>query len=433
MGQFAVISVVAALFLGAVLLLNAQLSTEQASDELSAYQTDRLAREAIRVGMKAVERNLNRDIDDWDLWTSDPAGAQARFGVPATPYGGGTYSVAIDSFTFDAAPTVSDKVWVTGVGSYDGWSAALGAVGTTEYTVKAVYEKGLTDQGVPPSFAEAIVSDKCIDMRGNIQISGGVHANDCLTSSGGSFDVYGTGTYTGSESTNDSRFTGGVAQSDSIYLPTVDIPPDSYTYQATGTPYNLSPATGPADSLHLGWNTDPGTGTLITGYGTQADPYVLYVNGNLNVTGDVRLVGYTRIYVNGTVDFGGNAKLIPTYTPAGSLPNPNQDVTHPSIQSWVTNELGEFTKIGIYATGRITLDGTVLVAAHLYSDSNVRYTGGGHKLLIGGVTTWEPMDVRGNAKIFYTTPSRTIEDPGINKLVPEGVRLIAYREWADRP
>lgn len=422
MGQFAVISVVAALLLGAVLVFNAQLRTEEADAELRSYHVDRFAREAAMVGLKQVERNLSDHIDDWNLWESDTAAARDTFNVPTSALGTAAYRVRVDSFAFDTSSTVSDKAWVTATGSYEGVTAQTGTLGTTHFLVEAVYEKGLTDVGLPPTFRSAIVSEELIDIRGNVQIRGGVHSNGGLTSSGGTFDVHGAGTYTGTESANDARFSGGVAWADSVDIPRVAIPPASYHSVQTGD-WSLTDANDPTTTLAAGWRS-------VTGMGTSADPYVLYVNGNLTISGDVRLIGYSRIYVNGTVTVNGNATLSPV---AGTTPSPSQDVTSAPLESWVATNLPDGTRIGIYATGDITLSGTCFVAAQLYTDAAVRYTGGGHKLLVGGLTTWEPLDIRGNAKIYYTTATRSVEDPGINKLVPEGVRLIAYREWVERP
>ena len=423
MGQYSVIAVVAALIFVAVLLLNARLSAGEADEELSAYQVDRFAREVVLVGLKEAERNLADDTDGWELWTTDQTAAQAQFGVAATSHGGGSYAVTIDNMTFGATASDPDRVWLTATGTYDGFNPQTGATGTTTYTVKAAYETGLTDIGVPPGMRDAIVSDELVDVRGNIQISGGIHSNNEIASSGGSFDVHGSGTYTGSESADDSRFSGGIMYSDSVYIPTVAIPPASYHHITSASPaaFTLDPSNDPTGTLQAGWFS-------VLGKGTEADPYVLYVNGNLEIDGDVRLLGYSRLYVNGTVRVNGNAALSPV---TAASPNPNQDVT--TAEAWVNANLpNNATMIGIYATGDITLAGTCFVAAHLYTDGAVKYTGGGHKLLIGGITAHDPLDIRGNAKVYYTEASEAIVDPGSNYDVPEGIRLIAYREWAQR-
>lgn len=422
MGQYAVIFVIAAFIFGAVLLFNAQLSAEDANQDLSAYQVDRFARGITLVGLKEAERNLNDATDTWDLWTTDPTAAQALFGVPTTSHDGGTYSVAIDSFEFGLLPTDPDIVWLTASGTYDGWDAASGMIGTTNYTVKATYETGLTDLGVPPGFRDAIISDMLVDLRGNVQISGGIHSNDELASSGGAFDVHGQGSYTGSSTANEDEFSDGIVYSDSVAIPVVPIPPPSADiHYDTGAPLDLDVTTDPAGLLVDGWFS-------ILGHGDEGDAYVLYVDGDLDITGDVRLLGYSRIYVNGAVTMGGNVVLAPV---SAAAPDLSQDVL--LAQTWVEDYLPNGSMIGIFATGDITISGTAFVVASLYTYGAVKFVGGGNKLIIGGITAFQPLDMRGNSKIYYTEASEEIIDPGINLLVPNGIRLIGYREWAERP
>ena len=59
--------------------------------------------------------------------------------------------------------------------------------------------------------------------------------------------------------------------------------------------------------------------------------------------------------------------------------------------------------------------------------------GGDNKLLAGGITAFEPLDIRGSAKTCYVEASEAVIDPGLNLLVPNGIRLIGYRKWAERP
>ena len=124
----------------------------------------------------------------------------------------------------------------------------------------------------------------------------------------------------------------------------------------------------------------------------------------------------------------GSVVLAPVSAPAPDL---SQDVL--LAQTWVEDYLPNGSMIGIFATGDITISGTAFVAATLYTYGAVVFVGGGNKLIVGGITAFQPLDMRGNAKIYYTEASEEIIDPGINLLVPNGIRLIAYREWAERP
>lgn len=54
-------------------------------------------------------------------------------------------------------------------------------------------------------------------------------------------------------------------------------------------------------------------------------------------------------------------------------------------------------------------------------------------MLAGGITAFEPLDIRGIAKTCYVEASEAVIDIGLNLLVPNGIRLIGYRKWAERP
>lgn len=431
MGQFALILSISGLLLAGVLLYNGQMRTSEAQSVADEYSVDRLAREAAQVGLRQVVGRLNAEIDQW---SSDLAVAQARFNIPPTDYQGATYRVVIDNMTLGATPADPDRVWATVTASYDSWNSGAQAVGATDFIINAVYEKGLRDIGVPPGMRNAVQTDEDLDIRGNACVSGGVHANGDLATSGGAFRILGEGTYTTTQSSNHSQyFSGGIAQSDSVYIPLVPIPPAAYTHTITpptGT-YVLNASTDPATTLADGWHGH-------TGYGVQGDPYVLYINGNLSISGEVRLIGYSAIYVSGSVSIGGNSTLSPVPASAG-LPEVTSNMTceqkMAAIASWVNQHMPNGSQIGIYAGGNITMGGNTNMVAHLTTNSSFTYTGGGNtnRLVIGGITAQNELEMSGNVMVHYTESSVDIEVPGDDRMVPEGLRLVAYREWAERP
>ncbi len=433
MGQYTVLIAIAAIIFGAVLLFNAQLSAGEADEELGAYQVDRFAREAALVGLKRAERNLANDTDGWAIWTTSPSTAQTQYGVPTTAFAGGTYEVAIDSFTYGAGPSDPDKVWVTATGTYDGWDPGSSTNATTNYIVKAGYETGLTDIGVPPGFRDAIQTEEDLTIQGNGCVSGGVHANGELDTNGGAFDVLGEGTYTTSETVGDpGGFSNGVTQTDSVFIPTTPIPPSATTHTISGNlTLNASNAPAAGTTISDGWFG-------VTGHGGAGDAYVLYVDGNLDISGSVYLIGYSAIYVNGTVTIGGNSTISPVPAAAGLPPvtaNMSCAERMAVIQTWSNANLPNGSQLGIFAQGDIIMGGTTNVVAHLTTNATFRYSGGGsaRRLIIGGITAQNDLTLSGNTMVYYTEPSGEIEVPGSNQLVPEGVRLISYREWAVRP
>jgi len=286
---------------------------------------------------------------------------------------------------------------------------------------------------VPPGYRNAIQTEDDLTIQGNACISGGVHANGELGTNGGAFDVLGEGTYTGSDGVGDpDSFENGVVYSDSVYIPITEIPPpDGYTHMITGD-LILNEANSPAPGTKIsdGWFG-------VSGHGGEGDAYILYVDGNLLIDENVHLDGYSGIYVNGTVTIGGNTTITPL--PASvALPvitasmscQEQMDV----IEAWSDTYLPNGSKMGIFAQGDFIMGGNTNVVATLVTNAAFSYSGGGatQRLIIGGITAQEDLTLSGNTFVYYTEPSGEII-PGGNQLVPNGIRLIGYREWAERP
>ena len=191
MGQYAILIVLSALILTGVMLFNAQQKAQGADDDLTEYHEDRFGREIALVGLKRTERLLAQNADEWDLHTSNNAAAQDTFASPtATTYskGGltGTYQVTYDSYTAKTT-TTPELATVTALGTYNGKT----------YTIRATYEQGETDIGVPPSMRAAIVTDQTLNLQGSNNLWGSTHSNGQTNTTGGNgLQVDGQGTYT---------------------------------------------------------------------------------------------------------------------------------------------------------------------------------------------------------------------------------------------
>ena len=423
MGQYAILIVLSAVVLGGVVLYNAQQKVQGADDDLTEYHEDRFGREVALVGLKRTERLLSQNPDLWDLKTTNNAAAQDSFASPtATTFTKGaftgTYQVTYDSYTAKTA-TTPELATFTSEGVYDGKT----------YTIRATFEQGVTDIGVPPTMRDAIVSDNRLYINGNVQVSGGVHTNNCLDSSGNSFNVFGQGTYTGCEGANDARFSGGVSQQDSIAVPPVTMPA-SWVHE--------EPAAVGLGAQIVQLPTQPINGSFaFNGSGTASNPYVLVVRGDLDINGDVRLIrgfsgptplqGHIRIYVDGDFNMNGNSVLAPV---TGALPSQGTPVA--TLDTWRAANLPDGGSIGVYATGNIVLTGTITALATMYANGEVQYKGGGQKMVIGGITTKQTIELKGNSQVYYTDPNSSVIDPGFNYKTPDGIRLASYREWATR-
>ena len=439
MGQYVVILTVSALLLGGVLLYNARASTSEANVELAAYQSDRLAREAAQVSLRQIVRDLN---DRPKSWTEDDVAAQDSFGIPVTNHEKGWYTATIDEMNLGDSSSVADEVKLTVSGFYDSWNDFTSSQDTTSFALKVIYERGWVDIGIPPSQREAIQTNDDLDMRGNVCVGGGTHANGDLSTSGGSFSVLGTGTYTTSEgSSQETLFSGGLVQSDSVLIPIVPIPPPAFTVAVNaggpGNTWTLDSSNDPPGTLTAGWDPNS-TGTPITGKGVAGDPFILYIDGDLEISGDVRLIGYSQIYVSGTITINGNSTISPVSAAAG-LPAVSASMTCAerlaAVRAWSLANLADgITNMGIYANSTINLGGNINVVSKLVTNADFVYTGGGNaqRLIIGGINAQDALDMRGNTEVYYTE-SDVNTQPGGNRNVPDGIRLVSYREWAQRP
>lgn len=432
MGQYAILLVIAALLTGGGFLINAQRHTGAAQEATALYSYDSFAREAAQVGLERVGRNLVRQPS---AWSGGAAAMDALFGVSGTHTRGGhstPYDVEIVAVDMGTPPantqpvTDPDRVEVVATGTANG----------TVHVVRAVYERGYTNVGTPPAFRYAIAADDDLDLQGSIHIAGSIHTNQRLESTGDRFSITGTATYTGSwDGDNTGRYSGGVAQSERVDIPPIPMPPAIITRQqnapvnkqgrVTG-PYTMSASDNPGTAVSNGWYG-------VTGKGTAAAPYILFVNGDLTVSGDVRLPGHVRIYVTGNFSMGSNSKLsqIPPAVSSGTFPG--NDATDAQVFEFRDQRLPEGNTIGLYVGGRVEMDGTPFLAAQLYSEGDVVYRGGGTKMILGGVVSRGQIVVQGTPKVYYTRAGAPTYDPGLNLMQPDGLVLVSYREWSRRP
>ncbi|MEM1043946.1 MAG: hypothetical protein AAGI91_15130 [Bacteroidota bacterium] len=447
MGQYAVILTISAILLGGVLLYNARAATSDASAALGAYQTDRVAREASQIALRDAVRRLNDRPDDW---TDVLSTAQARFNVRDVVYemGGGISVTYSDSLTEmylgdPADPSDPDRVRLRVKGAFDSWNETTQSVEPTDFVVEAVYQRRWVDVNVPGGFRKAVWSAQDLTVGGTAEILGDLHTNGTLGSSTSTFAVYGTGTYTGSTSADASLFSGdpAVGRRDSIRVPPIDL--TSITPDATKPTWTLTPSQGPkntdppGDSLVNGWLKN-GAGLDVVGKGTADAPYVLLVNGDLTVSsdvsgGEVQLPGHIRIYVSGDFTIDSDASLSAVNEPRPSL---TADTT--VLRQWIDDNVAGGVTLGLYVAGDVQISERTFLAATIYTQGTVvPPIGTGPRVVIGGLLARQPVAVIGNTRVYFAEPVDGVVDPGIypavSRRAPEGIRLVSYREWAERP
>jgi len=430
MGQSSVILVIAAVLTVGILAFAAQRSTGDADLELAQYHEKVLAREASFTGINMTVRRLVDDPDSW--YTADASPNDYEYTDES--YYGATFTTTV----------VYTDVDLTTVDTVDIVSTGVDA-GATTHVIEATYAKGYISGGVPPSFRYAIIAEEDLTLNGQAHIAtvnedanANIHANGDLTVNGSNVVVEGYGTYSpdGSGTVNPEKAV------DDVFDPNVDENgSDSNMYggedieiqEIDANDYNTSP---PATVVTISdttlsgvidlqqWATSLGYGPEV---GTAESPFLLYIEGVLSTSGDVTILGYGQLVANGEVRINGDVL-------ATTQPEPDSDASDEEYQAWMESNLDEEgnTKLGIYSTFDIDVNGGVTVAAQLYANGTINLNGGGGEEtnIIGALTATNlDINVNGGVNIHYAQMSEKILLPGFEYYVPEGVRLIAWAEF----
>ncbi len=418
MGQSSIILAVAATFAIGVLVLGMQRGTNKADEELAGYHYDVLAREAAATGMNTTVRQLADSIDTWTT---------TAFGYTNVPYKQGTYTTVVTALNADTVDVVS-----------------TGTFGVTQHILEARYRKGYMSDVIPGPFKYAIISDLDLTLNGSAEIlaandssNANIHANGNLTSNGNNIHIEGYGTYSpsGSGTINpgnaiDTVFDPNVDYNDSeanmyedeyIDIPNFDTTPYTSIPPSTFTTASDTSLTGVIDLQ--AWATSLG----FAGYGTEANPFVLYVNGNLTMSGGVTMLGYGQVVVSGSIDISGSVTSSTTPVPAHTAPDSEWD-------AWTAANLDAAgkTKIGYYANGDITVSGNSAVVGQLWSNNTVTLNGGGGQTsnVLGGIIASETdIGVNGGLVIRYSEVSKAGIPDDLLVDIPSDVKLIAWAEW----
>lgn len=224
----------------------------------------------------------------------------------------------------------------------------------------------------PPAFMKyAVLSGSNLHLNGSVNITDD-NNNDWNASihTNGSFDMNGNNnidgflTYTGTATSNPASGLNtnitpnenptGLAnhyQTSTVAMPTYD--PDSYLSIAT--------------DIFSGNKSYSGGITL----GTATNPKIIYVSGDLSITGSV--TGYGIFIVKGNVTMNGNVTL--------TSPDPN------------------VSSVGIYAKGNVNMNGNVTVKAQIYSDQNINLNG--NVDIYGSLTAKNAVNFGGNVDLYY--------------------------------
>lgn len=329
--------------------------TKNASEDYSKVQAKNISSSGIDIAF--------RHLSDDTTWA----------GVQNMSMNSGTVSIAVENYTskyFNGTPNMIDNArLVTSVANFNG------ATDTARAVVKL---PGMNSFRAPKFMRYSIASGSSINFGGNIEVkdddnaqwNADVHTNQNFSMNGNN-NIYGFLTYTGSASSSPAhRLNTNInpnqnpnnnpnhSQADAIDIP--DIDPDQYI--------------SIAHNVHLGDVTYTGSTTL----GTKDDPKIIYVAGDLTISGN--FTGYGAFVVKGKVKTSGNLDIT-AIDPSGN-------------------------NLGIYCAGDVAIQGGT-VKAQILSNGNISIAS--NSQIYGGITAQGQVTFQGGASFFYRpiTPELT--------------------------
>ncbi|NNE47558.1 MAG: hypothetical protein HKN37_12965 [Rhodothermales bacterium] len=280
------------------------------------------------------------------------------------------------------------------------------------WKIYAEYERlpKSTPTTVPPFMEYALLAKNDLELTGSPDVqlaafgdaqNANIHTNNTLKITGNNVNVGGFGTFVEGATANpaDALATSfspvenelereSVHQVEEITIPLFD----ASAYIATAGVDQMS-----AGDITLSGAYDLG--------GTREDPFVWYIDGNLDATGGTTIDGYVMFLVNGDIDISGNMQ-------AGMS----------------TLDQGEST-MAFYSSGSISFSGTVDIYGQFFANGNFEVKG--TPSVYGTVTTGGSASLTGTPNLSYVQASPALTDIW-NDDDPERFRLLSYHEARDR-
>lgn len=392
MGKATLIGVIALASMGITYALGTQRGTMQETERISEHQYEALARNAALAGYHRAKQVLV------DNFSSPPSRLEGT-------YDGIGYVVEISKESNARATIKATAKIANSQGeeiSYNVKDEYLREVVTPD-EVKKYKQYGLLSEGDMTLGGDTEVGVYADGAEQN-RLNANMHTNANLDVRGTAASVKGYGTYVGSANVKHDVFEpydmeeGGdpVYQADSVDIPEMKIAEWVKNLEEVGRTVELVEG-----DMKINGSTD---GTKDVNYnGTRENPKIYHVTGNLSVSGNVALHGYTMFLVDGNIDLSGGAKL-------------------KSGNSGYTE--GDESNIAIYSNGGIDLGGSAEVWAQIFVKQTVA-SQKGDPHIYGNVATLGDISLNGNPQIFYREASTALAVEGLE----EETRRIAYNEW----
>lgn len=345
-----------------------------ATERLGEYGSQLVAREIAHTGMGDALNALSLDYGQ----NGSYSGALAWAGN----YQGGSYEIEI-TITGSTITVIS-----------------TGTHGNTEYIVRRVFEVS-ANTGTPPFMAASLTSDGNLIMDQDITIvsadptsNASVHSNGNINIQSGTALVEGFGHYVGNV-----NITNGQVATD-IFQPNSNPVSSPITEQVDEIDVPIFVASDhlPLATWSSGGNLDLSGNQAL---GTEENPTIWYVDGNVTTSGNVSFSGYGVIIATGNIEIDHDVTLV------GG---------------------GSESTLGFYTNGNIILNqGNLNVAGQWYSNGNIRLED--QTNFTGTMTTDGNFEFFGQLNVNYRPPSSALTEPfwpssGL------GLAMSTTREWA---
>jgi hypothetical protein len=386
--------------------------------DLGNYQSNMLARELAATGYNLTKLKLAQDTSPWLIGSN--------YSIQQTDFSGGSFSSIVN--VVGATGNLVD-INVTGRQPY---IARNGVMKDTTYTITARIERSListgfdmlgnpTENGIPQVFEYAILSDEEIEIKGHVQtlslldtVNADIHTNDVLKTNGNAFLVEGYGTYVnGISSSQTDNFRPNVdinGSAPNVYqVDPVEIPPISFDdLRSRATLHHTSGnLTLDGDnfsySSFMEWADSLGA---PSGTGTKDHPFILVVEGDLDLINNIELGGYGILASTGVVDVN----------PQGS----GNGIIGGLFAGQTTMAILAETGIDIESNGKIV--------AMMFSSGYIEFNGTPD--VTGSIAAQHAtFGAAGTPLFLFARGSRSIIAPGFLPNGVMGLKQLSYSEW----
>ena len=422
MGQSSIFFALAVVLAGGLLLFSTRRSTTDADRLLATYQHKGIARDAALTGLNLTIRRLVADVESWQ---TNPS----QYEFHDQSYRGASFSVDVSS------PYGTRTVRNCPIDTVD--VVAMGNSGDGQHVIEATYVRSCASIDIPEAFEYGVASGGNFEMNGGSQImarradiNANIHTNQNLSFTAGSPTIEGFGThfdnYVGGPPSNyfDPNADTNGADPDAFQADPIDIPLfDAGGHRASATRVladNYTVEVGePETKDFTNWEG-------LTGYGTEENPFIWFIDGDLRLESSLRFIGVGIIIVKGSVFFSGGSIY--------NTPGPPPSTTDADAgRAWINAHLSEGNTLGLYIDGNLDGDGPGKLAAQVFVNGNIGYASvdgfGGNKIY-GSIVSrnnilfdgdpnylWN-VRARGAISLFGGTPGET-----------NGARPLSHVEW----